>query len=149
MFVKMFFVFASYLTSLYCILSIVKFDPSKYSLKKSVFITAFYYSLSPVVDFTLFLIIVINFIPVGEYGTGIELLIGLVNLIILIPLYIIVGNNTYKKFKILYPNRSDLRACKSLWKSIVPKTFFVVVTAIWMFEVLWNIMTTFKCEQLK
>ena len=135
MYIKFLFVCISYLTSLYCILHLAKFDAKKYSFKKAILITTFYYSLTPIVDFTLLLIILKNFIPAGDYGSGLELITGCVNLIIFIPLYIALGNKMYKAFKQLYPDRNDLYALKYLWEAVVPKTFFVFVATIWIFEV--------------
>jgi hypothetical protein len=121
--------------SIFCIINIIKFDPSNNTFKKSLLITFINYSVSPALDFALFLIIVSNFIPPGDYGTGLDLIVGFINLLIFIPLYIILGNKTYKKFKDSYPDRTDLRACKSLWEAAIIKAIFAIFATVWIFEV--------------
>ena len=121
--------------SICCIINIIRFDPSKNTFKKSVLIIAINYSISPAFDFALFLMIVANFIPPGDYGTGLDLIVGFINLLIFIPLYTILGNKTYKKFKDFYPNRTDLRGCKSLWKSAIIKAIFATFATIWILEI--------------
>ena len=135
MYIKIILVIISYIISICCIISIIRFDPSNNTFKKSVFITAINYSISPALDFALFLIIVTNFIPPGDYGTGLELIVGFINLLIFIPLYTILGNKIYKKFKDFYPNRTDLRACKSLWEAAIIKAIFAIFATIWILEI--------------
>ncbi len=133
--IKVLFVLISYLITFVCIWAIYNFKPKKYSLIKSVFISAFFYSLSAIVDFALFLIIVIAFLPQGDYGTGIELLVAFINCIIFIPIYVILGRKTYRKFKDIYPQRTDIKAFKSLWKTVIVKAVFLIAATIWIVEV--------------
>ena len=93
------------------------------------------YSLSSLVDMAMFFIVLTSFIPPGEYGTGVEILAAVINLAVLIPIYKVVGNKTYKKFKDAYPERKDLKALKSLWEAAIIKAIFIMPIVVWIIEV--------------
>jgi len=135
MYLKLLFIFLSYITTMLCLFAIVKFNPTERSVRKHVLILFTLYSLPSIVDITLFFVMVTSLIPPGDYGTGIELIVAIVNLIIFLPAHIVIGNNTYKKFKNFYPERKDLRAIKSLWKAVIIKTIFILPMVIWVVEV--------------
>ena len=135
MLVKIMFIVISYSVSLTSIFAIANLKPQTDDIKRSSAKAIIFYLLSAIVDFILFLIVVICFIPIGEYGTGIELLVVIVNLAIFLPIYLHLGKITYKKFEVLCPNRTDIKSLKSLWKTVIVKTMFLLAVTIWILEV--------------
>ena len=134
MYLKILFATISYLTTFICIFGIIKFNPSKRTFVKTILLLTVLYSLPAVVDVALFLIMVTTLIPPGDYGTGIELIVAIINLIVFIPTYLLLGNKMHKKFKALYPERKDLRALKHLWEAAIIKIVFVIPAVIWIVE---------------
>ena len=135
MLIKIMFIVISYSVSLTSIFAIANLKPQTDDIKRSSAKAIIFYLLSAIVDFILFLIAVICFIPIGEYGTGIELLVAIVNLLIFLPIYLHLGRITYKKFEALYPGRTDIKSLKSLWKTVIVKTMFLLTVTIWILEV--------------
>ena len=132
---KLLFIIASYLMTVICIFGILRFQPKANSLGKSVLIMTILYSLPAIVDIAMFFIILTTLIPSGEYGTGAEFIAAVINLAVLIPIYKVVGNKTYKKFKDVYPERKDLKAIKALWKLAIIKAIFIIPAVIWIVEI--------------
>ena len=135
MILNLLFVIISYLVTAICIFGILRFQPKANSLGKSVLIMTILYSLPAIVDIVMFFIILTVFIAPGEYGTGAELLAAVINLVVLIPIYKVVGNKTYKKFKDIYPGRKDLKVAKALWKLAIIKAIFIISAVIWIVEI--------------
>ena len=135
MILKLLFIIISYLVTAICIFGILRFQPKANLLGKSVLIMTILYSLPAIVDIVMFFIILTVFIAPGEYGTGAELFAAVINLVVLIPIYKVVGNKTYKKFKVIYPDRKDLKVAKALWKSAIIKAIFIISAVIWIVEI--------------
>ena len=135
MILKLLFIIISYLVTAFCIFGILRFQPKANLFGKSVLIMTILYSLPAIVDIVMFFIILTVFIAPGEYGTGAELLAAVINLVVLIPIYKVVGNKTYKKFKDVYPERKDLKAIKALWELAIIKAIFIIPAVVWIVEI--------------
>ncbi len=113
MFLKILFVTLSYLTTFLCIFGIAKFNPNKHTLKKSILIMTTLYSLPAMVDVTLFFIIVISLIPLGDYGIGIAPGVAFLNLAVFIPTYIILETKITINLRHFIPSAKILRELSS------------------------------------
>ena len=135
MILKLLFTILSYLMTTLCIFAILRFQPKTNDFRKSILVMTVLYSLPSLVDMAMFFIVLTSFIPPGEYGTGVEILAAVINLAVLIPIYKVAGNKTYKKFKDAYPERKDLKAIQSLWEAAIIKAIFIMPIVVWIIEV--------------
>ena len=132
MFMALSFVIISFVVGYMSIFKTNQFPKDKFSEKKNYYLIGIYSSMGAFVDLLLTLIISVR-IPYGEYGTGIEILVALIVLLIY-GLPCIISSINLKKKMITKKMRSP-HGINALICSVFFKFVFAFIITIFICEV--------------
>lgn len=106
----------------------------KYTQKEHFRTIAVFSSIGCFYDIVMF-IVIIQLIPPGEYGTGVEVIAMIAVLMIYMPACLITSRRLKCRMKEFEDKKYDVNRMNSLNCSVVFKIMFIIVETIWLVEV--------------
>ena len=132
LFLAIFFICISSISAVIAICKIRCFPDNRISDKKNYYKISFYSSFGAFLDFIMTIFITM-LVPEGEYGTGIELIVGVI-VILAYGIPCVICSNKLRKRMLTKKMRSPSRI-NALNCSIILKFVFAIIITIFLVEV--------------
>lgn len=146
--IKIIFLVISFGTTIVSIVNLKKLPDKRFSLEWNRRRMDVYETLSMIVDFILVIIVTRFFAHDTDYGTGIEVIMGLLVLVVLTPICIVTGLKYFRRKKEYCLDNKEMMELKGIYGigshygvdiyvifTVLLKAVFVMVGTVWLIEV--------------